>query len=300
MTVFVEEEAKNGEDDPEEIEDRGDASSSSISSHSSIASSLACTPSAFSGIEVSEFLPNPAGDDAAGEWIELINQTEQDAELCGWSVDDAEEWSAAFPLEELSIGAHGFLLLPRAQTKIALNNNDDAAALFAPAASGGTILIAEVPYGKVKEGESYALTGSGTYEWTAEPTPGYANVLLRENKEEIKSTKSKISLKLEENKEQKNYTDSKVQSKTEPIAASSWLQIKYKNVAPWMEEEEEGEEIPESHRYLAQSLASAQSAAALPYSSGEQKGEKELMFVLLSNGIGALLFLVKKGIIDKI
>ncbi|MDD3896818.1 MAG: lamin tail domain-containing protein [Candidatus Peribacteraceae bacterium] len=298
LAVFVEEkECKDCQENKESNEGEGETSSlpSSLSLQSFSSSHSSCVPSNFSGIAVSEFLPNPAGDDAAGEWIELVNQAEQEADLCGWSVDDAEGGSEPFSLDGLTIAPGRFLLLPRAQTKIALNNSDDAVRLFAPTASGSS-LLQEVPYGKVKEGESYALTGSGAYAWTAEPTPGYANVLLLGNKEELKSTKSKTSVKSEGKTEQKNYTSSTVKSTGKQTVASNWLTTRYRNVLPQVEEVEE--EIPESHRYLAQAILPGANTP-LPVLPDAQKGGGEFVFVLIANAAGALFLIAKKGIIDK-
>ncbi|MDD5470019.1 MAG: lamin tail domain-containing protein [Candidatus Peribacteraceae bacterium] len=294
LAVFVEEVVEVQE--VVEVEEENTSSTSSTSFTSTTSTTSSCSPSAFSGIAISEFLPNPVGDDAAGEWIELVNQAGQEADLCGWSVDDAEGGSKPFRLDGLRIAPNGFLLLPRAQTKIALNNSDDAVRLFAPTASGNS-LLQEVPYGKVKEGESYALTGSGAYAWTSEPTPGYANVLLWKNKEEIKSAKSKTSVKSEGKTEQKNYTSSTVKSTVRQTTVSNWLTTRYRNVLPQAEEVEE--EIPESHRYLAQAILPGANTP-LPALPDTQKGGGELVFVLIANAAGALLLIMKKGIIDKL
>jgi PKD repeat protein len=39
-----------------------------------------------SGVRISEVFPNPYGDEALGEWIEIQNVTDQPIALCGWSM----------------------------------------------------------------------------------------------------------------------------------------------------------------------------------------------------------------------
>jgi hypothetical protein len=48
------------------------------------------------GVAVSEVLPDPLGDDAAGEFIELFNPTGNPVDLAGLQLDDGEGGSATF------------------------------------------------------------------------------------------------------------------------------------------------------------------------------------------------------------
>ena len=75
-----------------------------------------CRATLFEGIRISEFLPNPVGKDADGEWIELENTLENTVSLCGWEIDDSEEGSKEYLLDTYQLAAHAFLLLPREQT----------------------------------------------------------------------------------------------------------------------------------------------------------------------------------------
>jgi endonuclease YncB( thermonuclease family) len=118
--------------------------SSSVSSNVSSSSSRAatnssasakqtsrCSPTAFDGISIARFEPNPEGDDAT-EWIELASARSETSALCGWVIDDDDAGSTPFGLDGLTIAANGRLILDRTLTKIALNNNGDSVRLFGP------------------------------------------------------------------------------------------------------------------------------------------------------------------------
>lgn len=130
-----------------------------------------CSPTNFEGVRISEFIPDPTGKDEEGEWIELENTMSENVSLCGWELDDFDGGSKPFFLDTFVIPPKGFLLLPRRETKIALNNSDDSVRLFQP---GGN-LIEEISYGKSEDGESYALRSDGIFVWTPFPTPGSSN-----------------------------------------------------------------------------------------------------------------------------
>ncbi|MDD5624010.1 MAG: lamin tail domain-containing protein [Candidatus Peribacteraceae bacterium] len=148
---------------PEETEEAEDRASS-VAAH--------CVPDFFeSGIVVSEFLPDPEEDEAAGEWIELQNRTWRMAALCGWTLDDGEGGSSPFKLDFARIVPQGFLVLSRGTTGLALNNGDDHVRLFGP----GGFLAEDVSYEDAEEGESYALCEDGTRAWTPLLTPDAPN-----------------------------------------------------------------------------------------------------------------------------
>ncbi len=130
-----------------------------------------CVPTDFLGVKISEFLPNPYGEEKEGEWIELFNETSQTIGLCGWSIDDSEDGSKPYSLDGESILPNEYLLLPRFQTNIALNNNEDHVRLFAPSEQ----ILEDVFYQKSIEGESYALRSDGNFVWTPFITPERQN-----------------------------------------------------------------------------------------------------------------------------
>jgi len=131
-----------------------------------------CTPERSEGIRISEVLPNPEGDDATFEWIELENTLTVNASLCGWTLDDGEGGSKPFVLDAFTIAPQSFLLLERTKTKIALNNSDESVRLFDPHGEEEHRLS----YATSEEGESFALRDDGLFVWTPFQTPGSKNV----------------------------------------------------------------------------------------------------------------------------
>lgn len=127
-----------------------------------------------SGVVVNEALPNPVGNDAEGEFIELFNMTGAVVDLSGAQLDDAEGGSKPYSISDGTTLAGGaYLLFPRSQTGIALNNEGDAARLLA---ADGSVVHA-LAYGKVpREGASWARKTDGSADWTMSPTPGALNV----------------------------------------------------------------------------------------------------------------------------
>lgn len=132
---------------------------------------VACRADAGADIIISEFLPDPYGEEAEGEWVELLNAGAEAASLCGWLLDDGQEGGKRYALDSESIAVGEYLVLPRSQTKIALNNEGDSVRLFA----GSGALRAEVSFAGGEEGESMGLRGDGLYVWTPYPTPGEEN-----------------------------------------------------------------------------------------------------------------------------
>lgn len=121
-------------------------------------------------VVISEFLPNPTGDDST-EWIELANIGGSAADLSGWSIDDDPGGSKAFVLTAAEvIDAGGWLLLPKSRTGLALNNDGDSVRLSDTSGA----LVDAVAYASAAEGRSYVLTQTG-WVWTDKPTPGAAN-----------------------------------------------------------------------------------------------------------------------------
>lgn len=126
-------------------------------------------------LRISEFFPDPAGSDME-EWIEIWNPMSRPADLSGWKVDDAEGGSNPFEFpagSEILPGA--YLLLPRRQTSLQLNNDADSARLIRP----DGVLKDEVAYGDAPEGSSYAKDGIA-WKWTASPMPGAENVFPKQ------------------------------------------------------------------------------------------------------------------------
>lgn len=135
--------------------------------------------SADSGVVINEILANPSGDEAAGEFIELINISEEKIDLEGWMLDDiagAGSDPYVFP-DRTRLKPQEILLLSREETGITLNNSNDAVRLLLP---DGTV-AEEVPYQSTTEDVSLARTEAGVFLATNIITPGEENVFLAES-----------------------------------------------------------------------------------------------------------------------
>ena len=148
-------------------------------------------------IIISEIFPDPQGDDSLDEFIELYNSGSQPVDLSGWLVGDDStkryQIKALPDTENIAtaeIEAGGYFLLPRAVTKIALNNMSDSVKLYQP--QSDTPLSA-VSYDKAIEGYSYVNTriapsgdepvsqslnsGGKPWVWSEVVTPGERNII---------------------------------------------------------------------------------------------------------------------------
>ncbi|KKQ57340.1 MAG: hypothetical protein US74_C0005G0010 [Parcubacteria group bacterium GW2011_GWA2_38_13] len=125
-------------------------------------------------IYISEFLPNPTGDDLTGEFIELFNPNNFTVDLANWVLDDSEGGSDPHAIsEEYEISPNQYILFPREETQIALNNTTDGVRLLNPLGA----LIEETKYEKTFEGVSFIRNEKGMWEMTKTPTPGEINAL---------------------------------------------------------------------------------------------------------------------------
>ena len=125
-------------------------------------------------IFINEWLPNPTGNDAKGEFVELFNNGNGSVNLSGWRLGN--DGKKEFSLDGYSIVAHGYLLLPRAKTKLTLKNSD--ASLFLHDSSGRladqSAFVGTAPEGKSFSRINYGTDPSQHFAFT-DPTPGAAN-----------------------------------------------------------------------------------------------------------------------------
>ena len=96
---------------------------------------------------IKEVLPNPAGKDAAGEYLILLNDGGETVNLRGVSVVDAG--GKKFVFGDQVILANQELKLPYALTRINLNNDGDTITLWNAAGEN----VDEISYGQVGEEE---------------------------------------------------------------------------------------------------------------------------------------------------
>jgi len=123
---------------------------------------------------INEWLPNPVGNDAAGEFIELYNSGGAAANLSGYALGDGAK--KTFSLNGYTIPPGAYLVLDHAQDKLTLKNTDGALWLYGP---GGQVVDGATFAGAAPEGKSFSRVNYGTapiahfaFEY---PTPGAAN-----------------------------------------------------------------------------------------------------------------------------
>lgn len=131
-------------------------------------------------IKINELLPNAVGSDTNTEWIELVNTGKEAVRLIDWTMSDA---SKTYPIGDVTLGAGELLLLESSATRISLNNSGETLTLTDPFDS----VIDSVEYGASTEGQSYARFSDG-FSWTADPTPGAANKLVKASVVETKKS----------------------------------------------------------------------------------------------------------------
>lgn len=128
-------------------------------------------------IFINEWLPNPTGDDAKGEFIELFNNAAVPVNLDGWKLKTVDK--KFFPLDGKFIAGNGYLLLPRSETKLTLKNSDGALLLYDAA---GKLVDQSAFSGAAPDGQSFSRvnyeTDPSEHFIFAEPTPGMANNII--------------------------------------------------------------------------------------------------------------------------
>lgn len=106
-----------------------------------------------SEIYISELLPNPAGEDAQSEWIELYNAGDLDVNLGNWELDDNENGSKPYTISDVTvIKAKSFLIIERTDSKLSLDNRQDSVRIF----NFEEEIQDEIFYEKAKENLSFA------------------------------------------------------------------------------------------------------------------------------------------------
>lgn len=133
-----------------------------------LAPSATAQPTYSTPVVISKFLPNPVGDDAAGEFIELYNPSNQAANVSSWQLDDAPGGSSPYTLpNNTTIPAGGYKTFLRSQTGITLNNDGETIRLIDP---NGVVRTDAAYTGTAAEGAVYNRT-AGSYVSSATPTP---------------------------------------------------------------------------------------------------------------------------------
>lgn len=125
-------------------------------------------------VYINEWMPNPVGADAAGEFIELYNSGALPVSLNGYTLSVGGKKRT--PLAGRTIAAGGYLVLKKADTKLSLKNTDGALFLYGP---DGRLADQASFEGSAPEGKSfsrvdYRASTAGHFAFT-DPTPGKGN-----------------------------------------------------------------------------------------------------------------------------
>jgi len=126
---------------------------------------------------ITEFLPNPEGDDNEGEYIEIFNPNSERLNLIGWQIDDIEGGSKPYYFDsDLFIEEKGFLVINRTDSGLALNNSYDQVRLIDPSKNE----IDVIKYSGGKENEAFVRNGLN-WQWSDELSPGFKNNITKES-----------------------------------------------------------------------------------------------------------------------
>lgn len=137
---------------------------------------------------INEWLPNPDGADAKGEFVELFNNAGVPVSLAGWTMRASGK--KVFLLGARTIAARGYLVLTHAETKLLLKNTGESLFLYD---AEGRLADQSFYVGAAPSGQSFSRVqyqasrpglGDGgigvpgaapqAFTW-APPTPGAAN-----------------------------------------------------------------------------------------------------------------------------
>ena len=145
-----------------------------------------------SNIFLNEILPSPEGPDAENEWIEIFNGNNFEVDVSEWQIRDIIGATKTYTIpERTKIDPNSFLLLPRPETKITLQNSGDVLELLNPIGE----VVHKANYPKAPIGQSFNRTLSG-WAWSESLTPGETNITTQP--EIPKSDSSETSKQKEE------------------------------------------------------------------------------------------------------
>ena len=123
---------------------------------------------------INEWLPNPVGADATGEFVELYNSGVTAVALNGYALGIGTK--KKYSLAGYVVPPGGYLMLKKPQSKLALKNTDGALFLYGP--QGALVDHANfegsAPEGKSFSRVSYSTAPAQHFMFT-DPTPGGRN-----------------------------------------------------------------------------------------------------------------------------
>jgi hypothetical protein len=161
----------------------GNTSATSKSSKSK--SSLVGANTNFSGLVISELMPNPAKPllDSKDEFIEIHNTTGRAINLAGLKVLTGKKLNHRYSFKPGSIGPGQYRALYVSVSKLTLSNSGGRVELRNPS---DKIIGKAVVYDKAKDGLSYSLGGS--WQWSSVATPGAKNIISLTGKTKSRSS----------------------------------------------------------------------------------------------------------------
>ncbi|MBT4936673.1 hypothetical protein HON22_02035 [Candidatus Peregrinibacteria bacterium] len=152
---------------------------------------LATHTLSYEGLIISEFVPNPKGNDTAFEWIEIKNISDKDINIQDWTIEGR---SKKYTFKKQILKAGEFFILERNISKIALANKNAWLILKNPKEK----IIQNISYNEVFESASYAINEKEIFQWTSVKSPGRENTFFPVEEKSKDSDKDGLSDFLEE------------------------------------------------------------------------------------------------------
>ena len=130
------------------------------------------TSSGYEGLIITELLPDPAAPltDASDEFIELYNDTPAAINLEGLTLQTGTNNTYSYKLTG-TLGAHNYLVLYSAQTKLTLSNSTGRAQIID---ASGALVDETALYETAPTGSSWQLYNN-EWSWSNTPTPNATN-----------------------------------------------------------------------------------------------------------------------------
>ncbi len=127
-------------------------------------------------VVINEVLPNPSGNERAGEYIELFNPGTKTVNLYGWVIGDASTSGRyRFP-RNTEIAPRGYYVVTRQMFGFALNNSHESVTLWAPGTEVPVVVDTLRYERSAPEDVSLNRTDNGLYRWSKYRTPGARNI----------------------------------------------------------------------------------------------------------------------------
>jgi uncharacterized protein YdeI (BOF family) len=130
-------------------------------------------------IKINEIYPNPLGADSHYEFIELKNIGEQEVDLLGWQIQDADKNNYKIKTADFYstiIKPTQYFVITRKISGLAFNNDKETIKLISPENKIiQTIKYSENP--ELNENASFAIDQFGDWHWTATVTKNQANII---------------------------------------------------------------------------------------------------------------------------